>query len=172
MPSVAPDQSRKDKFVAGVEISVFAHATEDEDKVERALRNVIPPEIAGVRVDRRRMRGYYNDPITLITARIRRKKEAMETLRATMASLSSLDQHRLIEEIDNRVDEAGNLYLRLDKQRALGGAEVFNEVDPIRIKFRFQVPHGANPIAFIRSAVTAVIDETGYDTTGRNRVSD
>jgi RNA binding exosome subunit len=169
---VAPDWPRKDQFVIGVEISVFAHATEDEGKVERALRNVIPPELAGFRVDRRGMRGHYNDPITLITARIRRKKEATETFRATMASLSSLDRYRLIEEIDDRVDEAGNLYLRLDKQRALGGAGVLNEVDPIRIKFRFQVPHSADPVAFIRSSVTAVIDEAGYDATGRNRVSD
>jgi RNA binding exosome subunit len=156
--------SHEDRFVTGVEISVFSHATEDEDKVERALRNMIPQEVSNIKVDMRRLRGYYNDPITIMTASIRRRKGATETFLATMRALSTLDRYRLIEEIEERVDKAGNLYLRLDKQRALGGVEVLNEVDPVRIIFRFQVPHGADPVSFIRSSIDAVVGESEEST--------
>lgn len=157
---MAGARSHEDRFVTGVEISVFSYATEDEDKVERALRNMIPQGVSNIKVNMRRLRGYYNDPITVMTASIRRRKEATETFRATMRALSTLDRYRLIEEIEERVDEAGNLYLRLDKQRALGGVEVLNEVDPVRMIFRFQVPHGADPASFIRSSIDAVLAES------------
>jgi RNA binding exosome subunit len=156
--------SHEDRFVTGVEISVFSHATEDEDKVERALRNMIPQGVSNIKVDMRRLRGYYNDPITIMTASIRKRKGATETFLATMRALSTLDRYRLIEEIEERVDKAGNLYLRLDKQRALGGVEVLNEVDPVRIIFRFQVPHGADPVSFIRSSIDAVVGESEEST--------
>jgi len=164
LTSMAGAGSHEDRFVTGVEISVFSHATEDEDKVERALRNMIPQEVSNIKVDMRRLRGYYNDPITIMTASIRRRKGATETFLATMRALSTLDRYRLIEEIEERVDKAGNLYLRLDKQRALGGVEVLNEVDPVRIIFRFQVPHGADPVSFIRSSIDAVVGESEEST--------
>lgn len=154
---MAGSGSHEDRFVTGVEISVFSYATEDEDKVERALRNMIPPGVSNIKVDIRRLKGYYNDPITIMTASIRRRKDATETFRATMRALSTLDRYRLIEEVEERVDEAGNLYLRLDKQRALRGVEVLNEVDPVRMIFRFQVPHGADLVSFIHSSIKAVL---------------
>ncbi len=146
-----------DRFVTGVEMSVFSYATEDEDKVERALRNMIPQGVSDAKVELRRLKGYYNDPITIMTASIRRRKDATETFRATMRALSTLDRYKLIEEVEERVDDARNLYLRLDKQRALGGVEVLNEVDPVRMIFRFQIPHGTDPVSFIRSSIDAVL---------------
>lgn len=161
---MAGARSHEDRFVTGVEISVFSYATEDEDKVERALRNIILQGISDIKVELQRLRGYYNDPITIMTASIRRRKEATEIFQATMRALSSLDQYRLIEEIEDRVDEAGNLYLRLDKQRALRGLEVLNKVDPVRIIFRFQIPHRADPVSFIRSSIDAVVGESEEST--------
>lgn len=157
---MAGARSHEDRFVTGVEISVFSYATEDEDNVEHALRNMIPQGVSDAKVELRRLKGYYNDPITIMTASIRRRKEATETFRATMRALSTLDRYRLIEEVEERVDESGSLYLRLDKQRALGGVEVLNEVDPVRMIFRFQVPHGADPASFIRSSIEAVLAES------------
>lgn len=145
--------------VTEVQISALAHATEDEDKVERAVRNIIPMGIAGVTMDRKRLSGYYKDPITLITTQIKKKKEAAEMFQVTIGNLSTLDQQRLLEEVEDRVDETGGLYLRFDKQRAFKSLWVLKEFDPIRMRFRFRIPHGSDPVSFIRSSVTAVIDE-------------
>ncbi len=150
--------SSRNHAITGVEISVFAHATEEEEKVEQALRNMIPDEVEDVRIERRRLKGHYNDPITLIRATIKRKSEAMETFLTTMRALSTIDQYRLVEEVGERVDDAGSLYIRLDKQRALGGVKTINEVDPIRIRFRFRIPHGSDPSDFIRSSISAAMN--------------
>lgn len=156
---MAATGSPKAFAVTGVQISVFAHATENEEKVERAVRNMIPKGIVDVKIERQKLRGHYNDPITLITARIRKKKAATKIFHATIKNLSPLDQQRLLKEVDERVDEAGSLYLRLDKQRALKKRELINEVDPIRMRFRFLIPHGVNPLSFVRSSISAVINE-------------
>lgn len=152
--------------VTGVEISVFAHATEDEGKVERSLRNMIPEGVAEFKIERQALTGHYRDPITLITARIRRKKAAKEVLHATMNALSTLDRHRLLEEIEERSDKGGGLYLRLDKQAALIGKGILNEIDPVRVKFKFRIPHGTEPAAFIRSSIAEIVDAGGPQGSG------
>ncbi len=149
--------------VTGVQLRVFAYATEDETKVERALRNAIPSDVAGVKFSSQSLTGHFRDPITVITAEIRRDKDATRVFQATVRALPTLDRHRLIEEIGDRTDKAGNLYLRLDKQRVLAGVETLNDVDPVRIKFRFRVPHGEDPTSFIRTAIEAVLDENAEE---------
>lgn len=144
--------------VIGVQLSVFAYATEDEAKVERALRNAIPSDVSGIKFSSRRLTGHFRDPITVLTAEIRRDKDATKVFQATIRALPTLDRYRLIEKIGERTDKAGNLYIRLDKQRALAGVETLNDVDPVRIKFKFRVPHGEAPASFIRTAIEAVID--------------
>ena len=152
--------------VTGVEISVFAHATEDEEKVERSIRNLIPEGVTEFKIERQALTGHYRDPIILITARIRRKKAAKEVFRATMRALSALDQHRLLEEIEERSDEGGGLYLRLDKQAAFRGEGILNEIDPVRVKFKFWIPHGMDPAAFIRSSISEIVDAGGPQSLG------
>ena len=145
-------------IVTGVQISVFAHATEDEEKVEQAVRNVIPEGIVVVTMDKKRLKGHYSDPITLITAHIRKRKAARRIFQATIKNLSTLDQQRLLEEVEERVDKSGNLYLRLDKQRAFKEIEMLEEVDPIRMRFSFRIPHGTDPISLARSCINDVIN--------------
>lgn len=144
--------------VNGVEISALAHATEDEEKVERSIRNMIPKDVTGFKIERQALTGHYRDPITLITTRIRRKRAAKEVLRATMKALSTLDRHRLLEEIEERSDKRGGLYLRLDKQAAFRGVGTLNEIDPLRVKFKFRIPHGTEPAEFIRSSIAEIVD--------------
>lgn len=144
--------------ITSVEVSAFAYATEDEEKVERAIRNIIPEE-ARFKIERKRLRGHYNDPITHITVKITKKKWATEMLQTVIKSLSTLDRYRLMEEIEERVDDAGSLFLRLDKQRAYGSVEVLNEVDSVRVKFRFNIPHGVDRVGFISSSIESIYSE-------------
>lgn len=156
---MAGKRASGDFSITEVEMSVFVNATEDEDKVERALRNIIPREITGAKVERLTLKGHYKDPITIITARIRKKRAAKEVFRATIKALSSLDQNRLMEEVEDRADEAGSLYLRLDKQGALRGVRALVDVDPIRMRFRFRIPHKTDPVVVIRASITSIIDD-------------
>jgi RNA binding exosome subunit len=145
--------------VASVDVSVLAHATEDEDKVEKAVRNLFPEDAGEFRLKRQRLSGYHKDPITLITTRIRKRREAGRTFRFIIGLLSSLDQQRLLDELEDRVDEGGNLFIRLDKQKAFRGEGAIQEIDSIRLKFGFRVPHGRPPLEFIESVVVSLIED-------------
>ena len=153
---------------SGVEISVFVHATEEEEKVERAVLNIIPTGV-GANPKIQRLRGHYNDPIILMTTRIRKRKAAREVFRGLIHSLSSLDRRRLFDEIEDRVDEAGNLYLRLDKQNAYRGRAVLHESDPIHVKFKFRIPHGVDPIRAVLASISAINNEAEHESAKENR---
>ena len=147
------------RSVATVEASVFSHATEDEVKVKQALKNTIQPEVANMKISCRRLSGHYKDPITIMTAKVTRSKDASLVLKTMIQALSSLDRLRVFDEIGDRTDEAGNLYIRLDKQKAFQEVLTFNDMDSIRVKFSFRIPHGSDPIKYIRSVIKGFMDE-------------
>jgi len=142
----------------GVEMSVFTHATEDEAKVERAVLNLFPHEAADIKKRYDSLTGYYNDPIKILKFSSSKRRSASDLFVAIVRSLNSMDRERLIDEIEDRVDKSGNLYLRLDKQGAFAGKATLREVDSIRIKFMIRVPHGVEPGEAALSIITDIID--------------
>jgi RNA binding exosome subunit len=142
----------------GVELSVFAHATEDEAKVERAILNLFPHVATDIKKRYESLTGYYNDPIKILKFSSSKRRSASELFVAIVRSLNSLDRERLFDEIDDRVDKSGNLYIRLDKQSAFAGKVALAEVDSIRIKFMIRVPHGVEPKETALSIITDIID--------------
>jgi len=124
--------------IAYVDIRLFAHATEDLDKVVEAVQHVLQSDqMEGVVFSRKYLRGHYGNPITLFEAKIKNK----ETIKALVDNLSShlseLDKETLRKEIHLHV-EKGSLYIRLDKQAALQGRLKLYTSDPIRIRIRFR----------------------------------
>ena len=145
-----------DRLVKTVEISVFAHATEDEEKVKQAVKQLTPNEAI---FETQKLTGHYDDPITLISISIAKKKEATELLQKIYNRLSSLDRQTILDSLENRIDPSGNLYLRLDKQRAYNGKFTLHENDPIRIKIKLQIPHGADQVTTIREYLLNISEE-------------
>ena len=147
------------KLVREVEVSAFSHATEDEDKVEKAMRNLLPEEAQEIWLTRRTLKGYHGDPITIVAGKIRTNKGATEVLRRVVQELSSLDQQRLLDESEERLDDGGNLYIRLDKQKAYLGKVRLVETDPVKMKFKLRLPHGKDRLEYVRDVVNAIIEE-------------
>ena len=146
-------------LVREVEVSAFSHATEDEDKVERAMRNLLPEESQEIWLTRRTLKGHHGDPITIVTGKVRTNKGATEVLRRVVQELSSLDQQRLLDESEERLDDGGNLYIRLDKQKAYLGKVRLVETDPVKMKFKLRLPHGKDRVEYVRDVVNAIIEE-------------
>jgi len=124
--------------IAYIDIRFFAHATEDSDKVVKAVQQILPSDrIDDIVFKRDNLRGHYGNPITLFETRIKEK----EIIRAFVEKLSShldeSDKEALREEIDLRV-ERGSLYIRLDKQAAFQGEFRLCTADPIRVHIRFK----------------------------------
>ena len=107
--------------IAYMDIRVFAHATEDPEKVQTAVRHLLPIELAeAILFEKNVLAGHHGNPITLFTARLTDKKLLPKALEKIGDGLNSLDKEELCTDLKLHL-EKGNLYLRFDKQAAFLG---------------------------------------------------
>jgi RNA-binding protein len=124
--------------IAYIDLRVFAHATEDPDRVLNAARNTIPAEqIDTVFFRKSNLTGHHGNPITLLETRIKEKNTTQLILEKLSSGLSVLDKELLSNEIDQHL-EKGNLYLRLDKQSAYLNQLKLGMTDPIHLRIHFK----------------------------------
>jgi len=124
--------------VAYVDVRFCAHATEDVEKVVKAVQNTLPSDhIEDITFKRSNLEGHYGNPITFFETRIKDKETVRALVENLSSNLSSLDKEELGRTIHRCVDK-GNLYIRLDKQAALQGKIKLVTSDPIRIRIRFR----------------------------------
>ncbi len=124
--------------IAYVDIRVFAHATEDPQKVQTAVRNLMPDELAQtILFESSNVTGHHGNPITVVTAQLTDKKLLPKMLEKIGAGLNSLDKEQLCTNLKMHL-EKGNLYLRFDKQAAFLGQLRFTQNDPIHVKIHFK----------------------------------
>ncbi len=124
--------------IAYMDIRVFAHATEDPAKVQTAVRNLFPADMAETLVFQgTNLTGHHGNPIILFNAKLMDKKLLPKALEKIGKDLGVLDKEELNRDIKLHL-EKGNLYLRFDKQSAFMGALKFSQNDPIHIKIHFK----------------------------------
>jgi RNA binding exosome subunit len=121
-----------------VDIRVFAHATEDQDKVLTAVRNLLPNDLAETAIfEKSSLTGHHGNPITLFTTKLTDKKTLPVLLEKIGSGLNTLDKENLNQEIKLHL-EKHNLYLRFDKQSAYLCKYNFSQNDPIHLKIHFK----------------------------------
>jgi len=121
-----------------IDVRVFAHATEDVDKVLNAVHNTLPAEvIENVVIKRTNLTGHHGNPIILLETRIKEKNAVQAVFEKLSSALSILDKEQLSGEIKEHLDK-GNLYLRLDKQSAYLNEIKLSRADPIHLCIHFQ----------------------------------
>ena len=95
-----------------IDLRTFCYATEDEKRVEAAIRAFLPEEFD---LDRMENSGHHGDRIVILSARVENADEMRHVL-DRLAELGEID--RVLEELDERVDDNCSFFLRLDKQAA------------------------------------------------------
>ncbi|NUB92229.1 RNA-binding protein [Haloterrigena sp. SYSU A121-1] len=102
-----------------VDLRTFCYATEDEKRVEEALRTFLPDgDDEPFEIERVESEGHYGDRILVLSARVEKADDVRHVL-SRLADLESFDD--VIDELDERVTENTELFLRLDKQAAFEG---------------------------------------------------
>ncbi len=140
------------KSIGYIDIRVFAHATENAEKVETAAKNLFPEALQELLIfQKTNLTGHYSNPIILFTAKLTDRKLLPSTLEKIGKELSSLDKEELNENIKLHL-EKGNLYLRFDKQAAFSSAIKFNQTDPIHLKIHFKDKTAQQIIELIKKA--------------------
>ena len=120
------------KFSAA-EINLVLHATEDEDRVLKAIEDVLL--VQSKRFSSSHLEGHFKNRIVLQKA-ILSSHEAGSLAKRVVSLLNSTDREHLSRLIHEYSDEKGNLYIRLDKQRMCQGKVSLSETDAIRIRFK------------------------------------
>jgi hypothetical protein len=111
-----------------VDLRAFCYATEDEKRVEDALRTYLPEEFP---IEREETEGYHGDRILVFSARL----ENADDVRHVLSRLrESADLGRVEAELDERVTENCELFLTLDKQAAFHGEVGLGEGITFRAK--------------------------------------
>jgi hypothetical protein len=111
-----------------VDLRTFCYATEDEKRVEAAIRTFLPEEFE---LERTTSEGYHGDRIVVLSARV----ENADGVRHVLSKLAELpDVDGVLAELDERVDDNCSFFLRLDKQAAFRGDVKLGEGITLRAK--------------------------------------
>jgi RNA binding exosome subunit len=110
----------------------LVYGTENEDKVREAIQNVIPSAQPQEEVTE----GYYKNPLSVLHQQITKKRELKDFIQK-ITQLKISEKKRLLRELEERMDDKGNLFLRFDKQRAyLGELKLLEHGDAIHIRLK------------------------------------
>lgn len=113
-----------------IDIRSYAHATEDEARVDHALEFVCPEGETAREV----LEGHFGNALVRLTRRLAGRREIAALWEHwSMAGLAAA----IRADIDARVDEEGILHFRLDKQAAyLERLILATEADPIDVRVK------------------------------------
>jgi RNA binding exosome subunit len=121
-----------------VDLRVFAHATEDSEKVLTALRNLLPITLAEtVQFEKNSLTGHHGNSITFFTTHLTDKKLLLTILEKIGQNINVIDKEDLNNNLYRHIEKT-NLYLRFDKQAAYSGKIKFAQDDPIHLKIHFK----------------------------------
>jgi len=110
-------------MIVRIEIESFCQATEDDKKVLKALKN-----LTGVEFEKKNAIGHYENPIKIYRVRITRKKDINDFL-----TLFNKINKSSVEPLEERIDEKGRFYLRLNKQSLYEGDFVMDDKGDVHI---------------------------------------
>ncbi|RLM67777.1 RNA-binding protein [Halorubrum sp. Atlit-26R] len=136
-----------------VDLRAFSYATEDVKRVEQALRTLLPED---VELDRVENVGHHGDRIVVLSARVERADEMRHVL-DRLAELEDLD--RVLDELDERVDDNCALFLRLDKQAAFRDEVRLGPGITVRTKVEAYPAKKEKAVANARETLSRLADE-------------
>ncbi|WP_458204595.1 RNA-binding protein [Haladaptatus sp. NG-SE-30] len=111
-----------------IDLRTFCYDTEDDQRVEEALRTYLPDEFE---VERMQSEGHHGDRILVLSARV----ETADEMRYVLGKLRELpDIEQVRDELDERVDDNCSFFVSLDKQAAYRGVVELGQGITLRAK--------------------------------------
>jgi RNA binding exosome subunit len=119
-------------MIHNISYRVFIQATENEEKVQESLKNIFP----GAKPEIEHTEGYYNNPVTILSQKITKKREIKEFIQKFQA-MDNEDIIKISHDFERKMDDKGNFFLRFDKQEALNGNwKVVEHGDSIHVRIK------------------------------------
>jgi RNA binding exosome subunit len=122
-----------DSEVQSLEISYFIQATEDEEKVKRAVAALVG---RGLPEERQEAEGHHGNKIVWVRHHLT-GEDAEAGLREVVSRMGGDERKSILGGLDSGVDEHNALYMRLNKQAlVMDGKALLGSSDPIRVKVK------------------------------------
>lgn len=110
----------------------FVYGTENEEKVREAIFTLLPT----ARIEKEITEGYHKNQVIILQGKTTKKREIKDFLEK-LRTLKPSAKKRILRELENRMDERGNLFIRFDKQRAyLGDLKLVEHGDALHLKLK------------------------------------
>jgi RNA-binding protein len=114
-------------------IYIVIHATEDKHKILDAV--LLNLEIPKEKFEEIESEGHWGNKIVRLITEIN-KKDTQILLEKIFKKISFIDRNNLLSNLDKHIDDKGNLFLRLDKQRICRNKISLSDTEGIKIKFK------------------------------------
>jgi RNA-binding protein len=118
---------------SSADVSVIIHATEDDNKIIESLSHTISVHPSVFRLTT--SIGHWGNRILLINGKFE-GAVAKQLFENIWNSLNSMEKTQVAKSQDSLVDDKGNLYVRLNKQRLCQKRISLSESDSVRFRFR------------------------------------
>jgi RNA binding exosome subunit len=113
-----------------VDLRAFCYVTEDDERVEEALRTFLPEEYP---IDRARSEGHHGDRILVLSARVENADD-IRTVLEQVGKLSEAELETVDDQLEERVNENVSFFLTFDKQAAYNGEVALGDGITLRAK--------------------------------------
>ena len=120
-------------MIHNIRYRVFIYENEDKDEVLEALLNILPT----AEPEAEEAEGLLEEKMLILTGAISKKRETKEFLNTLIASIGEDQLIKLYNDLDRKMDEKGNLFLRLSKEKALDEEwKILDGGDSIHLKIK------------------------------------
>ena len=113
-----------------IDLRAFCYVTEDEQRVEDALRTFLPEDYP---IERSRSEGHHGDRILVLSARVENADE-VRTVLDQITDLSDDDRETVQRQLGERVNDNCSFFLTFDKQAAFNGTVSLGDGITLRAK--------------------------------------
>lgn len=104
-------------MIHNITYRTFVYGTEDEGKVIEAINFLFPTSLPEKAITE----DHFDNDILILSDKISKKRATRDIAQFLNDNLSDEDKEIIKNELNRRMDEQGNLFLRFDKQEAFDG---------------------------------------------------
>ena len=137
-------------MIHNIRYRVFIYENEDKDEVLEALLNILPtaePEVEEAE-------GLLEEKMLILTGTVSKKRETKEFINTLIESIGEDQLVKLYNDLDRKMDEKGNLFLRLSKEKALEEEwEILDGGDSIHLKIKIAAYPAKKEVAIKKISV-------------------
>lgn len=120
-------------MIHNIRYRVFIYENEDKDEILEALLNILPTAVPEIE----EAEGLLEEKMLILSGTVSKKRETKEFLNNLTHSIGEDQLIKLYNDLDRKMDEKGNLFLRLSKEKAAEEEwEILDGGDSIHLKIK------------------------------------